>query len=244
MLQESGFQHAWFATHIYRHHRFYFWCKRTLDILVASVLMLLLAPVMLLIVVLIRLDSSGPAIFKQERVGLKRVQEGRRVVWQIRPFIIYKFRTMRRDADPGYHRAFIQAFIHNDEQRMAALQRVDTKTKKLVNDPRVTRVGHFLRKTSLDELPQLWNVLKGEMTLVGPRPAIPYEVEEYAPWHRRRLEALPGLTGLWQVSARSAVDFDTMVELDIEYIERQSLWLDLEILIKTPLRVISGKGAA
>lgn len=115
--------------------------------------------------------------------------------------------------------------------------------RKLVHDPRVTRLGAFLRKTSLDELPQLWNVLKGDISLVGPRPPIPYEVEMYEPWHRRRLSTIPGVTGLWQITARSSVDFDEMVELDLEYIERQSFWLDLKILLQTPLAILKTRGA-
>jgi lipopolysaccharide/colanic/teichoic acid biosynthesis glycosyltransferase len=115
---------------------------------------------------------------------------------------------------------------------------------KLVHDPRVTRLGRFLRKTSLDELPQLWNVLKGDMSLVGPRPSIPYEVELYEPWQRRRLETLPGITGLWQATARSASSFEESVKMDIWYIDHQSLWLDLKILLLTPLAVLSSRGAA
>jgi lipopolysaccharide/colanic/teichoic acid biosynthesis glycosyltransferase len=125
---------------------------------------------------------------------------------------------------------------------MAALQGGDTEVRKLVNDPRVTRVGRFLRKISLDELPQLWNVLKGDMSLVGPRPPIPYEVQEYTPRQRRRLETIQGLTGWWQVTARSAAAFDKMVDLDIWYIEHQSFWLDLRILLSTPLVLVLGRG--
>jgi lipopolysaccharide/colanic/teichoic acid biosynthesis glycosyltransferase len=123
------------------------------------------------------------------------------------------------------------------------MQGGDTQIRKLVNDPRVTRIGRFLRKSSIDEIPQFINVVKGEMSLVGPRPAIPYEVEMYKPWHCRRLETIPGITGLWQVTARSLVDFDEIINLDIQYIDQQSFWLDLKILIKTPKAVLFCKGA-
>jgi lipopolysaccharide/colanic/teichoic acid biosynthesis glycosyltransferase len=210
---------------------FYFACKRLLDILIAGSALL------------IKLDSPGPAIFKQKRVGSKRRADGQRESWEVNTFTLCKFRTMCKDADPELHRAFVQAFIRNDHKGMAVLQGEDTQTHKLVHDPRVTRLGRFLRRSSLDELPQLWNVLKGDMSVVGPRPPVLYEVDKYEPWHRQRMEAKPGLTGLWQVTARSSAEFDEMVRLDIQYIERQSFWLDLEILLKTPLVVLRGKGA-
>jgi lipopolysaccharide/colanic/teichoic acid biosynthesis glycosyltransferase len=150
---------------------------------------------------------------------------------------------MYQDAESEMHRAYIQAFIHNDQQGMSELQNGDTEVRKLVDDPRITPLGRFLRKSSLDELPQLWNVFKGDMSLVGPRPPIPYEVEMYEPQHCRRLGTKPGITGLWQVTARSSADFDEMVSLDVEYIEHQSLWLDLKILLQTPMVVLRGKGA-
>jgi lipopolysaccharide/colanic/teichoic acid biosynthesis glycosyltransferase len=221
----------------------YFIGKRLLDVVLAIVLLILLAPVMLLVAILIKLDSAGPIFFTQERVGARRRSEGGQMNWEIRIFPFYKFRSMVRDADPHLHRAFARAFIHNDGINMVALQNRATQVRKLVNDPRVTRMGRFLRQSSLDELPQLWNVLKGDMSMVGPRPPIPYEVELYEPWHGQRLAAIPGITGLWQVTARSSVDFDEMVRLDIWYIEHQSLWLDLEILLKTPWAVLTSKGA-
>jgi lipopolysaccharide/colanic/teichoic acid biosynthesis glycosyltransferase len=147
------------------------------------------------------------------------------------------------DADSALHKAYVQALIRRDEIGMAAAQNGETPTRKLVNDRRVTRLGRFLRRSSLDELPQLWNVLKGDMSLVGPRPPIPYEVEAYELWHWKRLEAIPGMTGLWQVEARSSVGFDEMVRLDIWYAEHQSLWMDLKILLKTPFAVLSMRGA-
>jgi lipopolysaccharide/colanic/teichoic acid biosynthesis glycosyltransferase len=226
-----------------RQRRLYFLCKRVLDILVAGSLLIILSPLMLLIAVLVRLESPGPAIFRQERVGLKQRTNGRRETGEITLFSLLKFRTMHKDARSDIHRAYMKAFIHNDRKGMATLQGEDTPVRKLVHDPRVTRLGRFLRKGSLDELPQLWNVLKGDMSLVGPRPPIPYEVEEYEPWHRRRLGAKPGLTGPWQVSSRSSSDFDQMVRWDIWYIENQSLWLDFMILLQTPRVVLSGRGA-
>ncbi|MBI5667922.1 MAG: sugar transferase [Chloroflexi bacterium] len=220
--------------------------KRLFDMTVAAVLLFVLSPLMLAIIIAIRLDSSGGAIFAQERVGTRvRVKNGQRH-WYIYPFVVYKFRTMRQDADSELHRAFVKALIEKDTSTIQQMQgdEVPEDTRyKLTRDPRVTRVGHWLRKTSLDELPQLWNVLKGDMSLVGPRPPLPYEVELYSPEHLRRLEAQPGLTGLWQVSARSAVDFDGMVALDVQYIEHQSFWEDLRIFFKTPLAVLKGRGA-
>jgi lipopolysaccharide/colanic/teichoic acid biosynthesis glycosyltransferase len=223
--------------------RAYFACKRLFDVVVSAVLLLLLWPLMLLIAILVILDTGGPAFFQQQRVGLCGRKGRHKPIWELNTFTMYKFRTMLKDADSDVHRAFVRALIRNDEAEMAALQGQDTQARKLVNDPRVTRLGKFLRKSSLDELPQLYNVLRGDMSLVGPRPAIPYEVEMYEPWHWRRLEATPGLTGLWQVTARSSVDFDEMVELDLYYIGHQSFWLDLKILLKTPLTVLCSKGA-
>jgi lipopolysaccharide/colanic/teichoic acid biosynthesis glycosyltransferase len=150
---------------------------------------------------------------------------------------------MKPGADTSIHKAYIKALIENDQEKILEMQNGDPKIHKLANDTRVTRVGNFLRRTSLDEIPQFWNVLKGDMSLVGPRPAIPYEVEMYKPWYHQRLEAKPGITGLWQVKVRNLADFDEMMRLDVEYIEKQSFGLDLEILIKTPFTMINGRGA-
>ena len=229
--------------HLVNNRTYYYFFKRVLDITVATLALVILLPVMALVAMLIIVDSPGPAVFAQERVGARRRTCSRHFYWRQTLFTCYKFRSMVQNADPHLHRAFARAFICNDRERMAALQPEDTQVCKLVHDPRVTRLGGFLRKSSLDELPQLWNVLKGDMSLVGPRPPIPYEVDEYEPWHWRRLETKPGLTGLWQVTARSSADFHEMARLDIWYIERQSLWLDLKILLKTPFVVLSGKGA-
>jgi lipopolysaccharide/colanic/teichoic acid biosynthesis glycosyltransferase len=226
-----------------RDRTYYHFFKRVLDLVVATLALVILSPVMALIAVLVVLDSPGPIIFAQKRVGSRRWSRDGFSYWRQTVFTCYKFRSMVQDADPALHCAFFQAFIRNDHTSMVALQGEDTQICKLVHDPRVTRLGRFLRRSSLDELPQLWNVLKGEMSLVGPRPPIPYEVDEYEPWHRRRLETKPGLTGLWQVTNRSAAEFDEMVRLDIRYVEHQSFWLDLKILLKTPLAVLSSKGA-
>ena len=217
--------------------------KRFIDISVSLVVLIFLAPILAIICVIIRLDTPGPAIFRQERVGARRVRRNSRVEWEQARFHCYKFRSMVCHADPDLHKRYVQALIQNDQNCMEEIQGGDNHLRKMVKDPRITRVGHFLRKTSMDELPQFYNVLIGNMSLVGPRPAIPYEVEIYKPWHYQRFNALPGLTGMWQVTARSSADFDEMVWLDILYIENQSLWLDLKILFKTPLVVIACRGA-
>lgn len=217
--------------------------KRVADFGLSVLILFFSLPLFALIAIVIALDSPGPVFFIQKRIGTQRVRVGNCYYWQLVPFNCYKFRTMCCDADPELHRKYIQALINCDESGMEILQGEETKTKKLVNDPRVTRVGHILRKTSLDELPQFWNICKGDISLVGPRPAIPYEVSMYKPWHFQRFQGMTGLTGLWQVTARSSADFDEMVRLDIDYLENQSLWLDLKILAKTPWTVISCKGA-
>jgi lipopolysaccharide/colanic/teichoic acid biosynthesis glycosyltransferase/ActR/RegA family two-component response regulator len=217
--------------------------KRLMDILVAVLALILLSPLMLLIAALIKLDSPGPVTFKQERIRPAKKSTGSAKSPQLETFSFYKFRTMYHGASSEPHREYLQAFIKNDHEHMEKMQCSDRRIRKLSHDSRVTRLGRFLRKSSLDEIPQLWNVLKGDMSLVGPRPPIPYEVEMYEPWHRSRLLVKPGLTGLWQVTARSSADFDEMVRIDIWYIEHQSLWLDLKIILKTPLSVLSMEGA-
>jgi lipopolysaccharide/colanic/teichoic acid biosynthesis glycosyltransferase len=214
-----------------------------MDFTLALILLALLSPLMLLVAITIFIYSPGPIFFKQERVGARRETHGGRSSWKRVNFQCYKFRTMKIDADPSVHQAFIKALIENDEAQMAALQGAPTQPRKLVNDSRIIRPGKLLRKLSLDELPQFWNVLIGDMSLIGPRPAIPYEVEMYKPWHLRRLEAQPGITGLQQVMARCTTDFDEQVRYDIEYVDNQSLWLDIKIIIKTPLAILSTKGA-
>ena len=207
-----------------------FW-KRAFDLVVASLVVVLISPLLALIALVVWLESRGPVVYRQQRVG----ENGR-------PFTMLKFRTMRAGASADLHRAHVTRLIR-DNLGLQGQVPGSTASLKLSGDPRVTRAGAFLRKTSLDELPQLFNVLRGEMSLVGPRPPIAYEVELYQDWHKRRLAAPPGMTGLWQVRGRNRVSFEEMVRMDLEYIERQSLWLDLQLLAQTPLAVISGGGA-
>ncbi len=204
--------------------------KRTLDVLGSIAALVLLSPLFLIISVAIKLTSRGPVLFKQERIGHRGVR-----------FTFLKFRSMKPVSDPTIHREYVRRFIAGRIDSAAAL---DNRIYKILEDPRVTRFGRLLRKTSLDELPQLINVLKGEMSLVGPRPPIAYEVEAYQTWHLRRVfEAKPGITGLWQVSGRSRTTFDEMVRLDLRYARNWSFWLDLKILLQTPEAILSGKGA-
>ncbi len=201
--------------------------RRTADIVVATGLILMLAPLLLLVGLVIRLDSRGPALFRQRRVG----QAGRE-------FTLLKFRSMRLDADPRGHREYVTALIQGENRDGGG-----NNLYKLAVDDRITSVGRRIRRWSLDELPQLFNVVAGDMTLVGPRPAIPYEVAEYPRWYLKRFRVKPGLTGLWQVSGRSERTYEEMVRLDIEYAQCRSLMLDLTILAKTPMVVIGRKGA-
>jgi lipopolysaccharide/colanic/teichoic acid biosynthesis glycosyltransferase len=226
-----------------RDRELYYEAKRVLDFTIALALLVLLIPLLIMIALLIFVYSPGPIFFVQERVGAKRLSLHGRTYWKKVIFRCYKFRTMHVNADPAIHQAYVKALIENDEEKMTALQGAKTQPRKLVNDSRIIRPGKLLRKLSLDELPQFWNVVKGDMSLVGPRPAIPYEVEMYKPWHLRRLEALPGITGLQQIKARCNKDFDQQVNLDIQYIQKQSLWQDIKIILKTPLAVLSSKGA-
>ena len=204
--------------------------KRGIDILGSLALLLILSPLFLAIAALVKLSSHGPVLFRQVRIGQ-----------MMKPFMIGKFRTMYANADHGIHHNYVSWFITSSGKG----QEQDKNTIfKLTNDPRITPIGHFLRKTSLDELPQLWNVLVGQMSLVGPRPPLWYEVQQYKPWHRHRvLEAKPGITGLWQVTGRSRTTFDEMVRLDLRYARERSLWADIKILLATPAAVIKGKGA-
>jgi lipopolysaccharide/colanic/teichoic acid biosynthesis glycosyltransferase len=204
--------------------------KRVLDVSGSVALLLLLLPTFLVIALLVKLTSRGPVFYGQERIGGR----GKR-------FRMLKFRTMYVNADHAIHEAYVRQFINGSDP---ALQAANNGVFKIVNDPRVTPIGRFLRKTSLDELPQFWNVATGEMSLVGPRPPLPYEVAQYKPWHYRRvLEAKPGITGLWQVTGRSRTTFDDMVRLDLRYAKTHSVWTDVKILLATPRAVFSGKGA-
>jgi len=206
--------------------------KRAIDILGSLAALLILSPVFAVIAVAIKLTSKGPVLFRQGRVG----EHG--VIFQF-----LKFRSMRTDSDPQVHREFVNEFIRNSSNPRTA-EKKEPKVYKITADPRVTRVGAFIRRTSLDELPQFWNVLRGEMSLVGPRPPIPYELESYRTWHKRRIfEVKPGITGLWQVHGRSRTTFDEMVRLDLRYARTWSLLLDLKILIQTPRAILSGEGA-
>jgi lipopolysaccharide/colanic/teichoic acid biosynthesis glycosyltransferase len=205
--------------------------KRAIDVAGSAALLILMSPILAAIAVLIKLTSKGPVLFAQERLGHLGVR-----------FKCLKFRTMYMNCDPKIHEDFIKQFIAGKEDHAKGLSQ--PAVYKLTNDPRLTPVGVFLRKTSLDEFPQFWNVLRGEMSLVGPRPPIPYEFESYDIWHRRRvLEVKPGITGLWQVSGRSRTRFAEMVRLDLRYCQSWSLWLDLKILFATPRAVFSGDGA-
>ena len=203
--------------------------KRALDLILAVVLLIALLPLMLLCALAVRLESPGPILFRQQRVGLAG-----------RPFTLLKYRSMYADCDPTLHREYATAFVRGTASRQV---NGHTMVYKLTDDPRVTRVGRWLRRTSLDELPQLLNVLQGSMSLVGPRPPIPYELEHYQPMHWQRLSVRPGLTGIWQVYGRSVSTFDEMVEMDLQYIREQSLLLDLKLLARTVPIVIEGRGA-
>ena len=204
--------------------------KRAVDVTAGALLLGLLSPLFLIIAALIKLTSPGPVFFRQVRVG----EFGK-------PFTMLKFRTMRDNNDEAIHREFVNQLINGATP--SGGDSVDAPFK-IANDPRVTPIGPLLRRTSLDELPQFWNVLRGEMSLVGPRPPLQYEVEQYQPWHYRRLlEAKPGITGLWQVSGRSRTTFDEMVRLDLRYAKSSSPWTDVKILLATPRAAVSGKGA-
>ena len=193
--------------------------KRVFDVVVASAALVLLAPVLAAVAVAIKLDSPGPVFFRQRRVGRDD-----------KPFTMLKFRSMYQDAD-------IQ------QAELEDLNEADGAIFKIRDDPRITPIGHILRRFSIDELPQLWNVLRGEMSLVGPRPLPLRDFELLDSWHRGRYRVLPGITGLWQVSGRSELDFDDLVRLDFYYVENWSIWLDIEIIARTPLAVLRGRGA-
>lgn len=207
----------------------YEFAKRSLDITVALLALVCLVPIFLLCALAIILDSPGPVFFRQQRVG----RHGKL-------FTMLKFRSMRTDSEASLHRDFATAFIKGE---VAQPEGGTPVVYKLTRDPRITRVGQWLRQTSLDELPQLWNTLRGDMSLVGPRPPIPYEVELYEPEHLGRLAVRPGITGQWQVSGRSSTTFDEMVALDLAYIRSASFLLDLQILIMTIPAVLRTRGA-
>ena len=200
---------------------------RLLDLIGAGIALLVLSPLLLLVAAIVRLDSPGRAFFRQRRLGK-----------DLEPFMVAKFRTMHEGVDAAAHRTHV-------EQMMSDAERQGTRPmSKLQEDARVTRVGSFLRRTSIDELPQLWNVLRGDMSLVGPRPPIQYEVDRYPSRAFRRFAVRPGVTGLWQVRGRSLLTFREMIELDVEYVDTRSLGLNLKILLLTLPAVVHGKGAA
>lgn len=207
--------------------------KRGLDVVGALVGILFLLPLMVIMGIAIKLTSPGPIIFKQVRLGARGT-----------PFVFYKFRSMYQDTDEQIHRNYIEKFIDGNHEETN--QGTEEKPfYKMSGDPRITWVGRIIRKTSIDELPQLYNVLKGDMSLVGPRPPLPYEVKRYHAWHLRRiLEMKPGITGLWQVSGRSETSFDEMVRLDLLYTRRWSIGLDLKLIARTVKTVVQCKGAA
>jgi lipopolysaccharide/colanic/teichoic acid biosynthesis glycosyltransferase len=212
--------------------------KRTLDLVGAGAGLLVTSPVMLGVAIAIRIESPGPVLFRQVRLGLGG-----------RPFMLYKFRTMHAEADEGAHRRHVRGLIRGEGRAAdagsamgsAAAQGEEAVWVPIEVDPRVTRVGRFLRRTHLDELPQLLNVLRGEMSLVGPRPPIPYEVEVYEPWHLRRLSVVPGLTGLWQVRAWGKLSFDEGVAIDLEYVEQRSFMGDIGIILRTFWQILTGR---
>jgi exopolysaccharide biosynthesis polyprenyl glycosylphosphotransferase len=206
--------------------------KRMMDILGSLLAVVVFSPVFMIIAIAVKATSQGPVFFRQRRVG----QNGN-------SFVFLKFRSMYVNNDAAVHREYVQSLIAGKAAKQPSNGN-GHGVYKLTKDSRITRVGSFLRKTSLDELPQFLNVLKGEMSLVGPRPPVPYEVEAYDIWHRRRLlEARPGITGLWQVSGRSRVTFDDMVRLDLHYARTWSPWMDIKILLRTPAAVVLGEGA-
>jgi lipopolysaccharide/colanic/teichoic acid biosynthesis glycosyltransferase len=199
-------------------------CKRTMDVTVASAAIVMLSPLLLLIAIAIKIDTRGAVFFKQERLGR-----------DLKPFCMYKFRSMQHEAGDSLHREAVR--------RTAESNRREIGTFKSLDDPRVTRFGRFLRKTNLDELPNLLNILRGQMSIVGPRPALDYELPYYKDWYYKRFAVRPGLTGLWQVKRSDAEDFDEMIRMDVEYVEGLSFWGDLKLIALTVPSIIRERGA-
>lgn len=202
---------------------------RALDVIGSLLALIVLSPLLLALAIAVKLDSPGPVLFRQRRLGR-----------DLEPFTVKKFRTMHDGAAHDRHREFVLELIKGENPQPEAAG----SPYKIVGDQRVTRAGRVLRRSSLDELPQLWNVLRGEMSLVGPRPPIPYEVEHYPPHWFARFSVKPGITGLWQVNGRSEVPLEEMVRLDVEYARRRSLWFNLALLARTLPAVLSGRGAS
>jgi lipopolysaccharide/colanic/teichoic acid biosynthesis glycosyltransferase len=216
--------------------------KRFLDVLLSTSILILLAPLLAAIAAAIKLESPGPVFFTQERVRgwrPRKLPGDPGAAWELPTFRFYKFRTMFVDADPAVHEEHIKAFVSGQ----ITTQREGRASFKLQDDSRITRIGRVLRRTSLDELPQLVNVLRGDMSLVGPRPLPIYEVAYYDGRFRERFQAPAGVTGLWQINGRSNISFEEMMRLDLEYVSKQSLRLDLKILLLTIPAVLSGRGA-
>lgn len=206
-------------------------------------MIVLVSPLLAAIALAIKFDSRGPVIFRQSRVRGRRI-EGQSS-WELESFTLYKFRTMVQGADSSLHLQYITAYMAGDDAGLVSLRpgRKEGDSYRPLNDPRVTRVGGVLRKLSLDELPQLWNVLRGDMSLVGPRPVVPYEVAMYGERDLQRLTTPPGITGLAQVKGRCALGWDELVRLDLEYLVGQTIWLDAKVLLRTIPVVLSRKGA-
>jgi|SRR3984957_7712542 len=202
---------------------------RALDVGGSLILLVLLSPLLLVLAIAVKLDSPGPVLFRQRRLGR-----------DLEPFTVNKFRTMHHGAAHDRHREFVLGLIKGEVPQPETAG----SPYKIVGDRRVTRIGRLLRRSSLDELPQLWNVLRGDMSLVGPRPPIPYEVEHYPHHWFARFAVKPGITGLWQVNGRSEVPLEEMVRLDVEYTQRRSLWFNLSLLARTLPAVLSGRGAS
>jgi lipopolysaccharide/colanic/teichoic acid biosynthesis glycosyltransferase len=214
-----------------RQQRYLRIAKRAVDIIGSGAALIFLSPLFIVTALLIKLSSKGPVIFRQQRLG----QYGK-------TFELLKFRSMRVNNDPKIHQEFMKTVIAGKHSGKTADG--DKPVYKMINDPRITSIGRFLRRSSLDEIPQFFNVLRGDMSLVGPRPPLAYEFQEYQIWHRRRvLETRPGITGLWQVKGRSRICFDDMVRLDLQYVRLWSIWLDLRIMMKTPRAVLRGNDA-
>lgn len=201
--------------------------KPVVDYLLAAILLIFTSPLFLIFAIGIKSYSPGPIFYYQKRIG----KDGK-------PFRMIKFRSMRVNADTSPHKEYVQALIKQNTRP----RDLGRETLKLQADPRVTGLGKILRSFGLDELPQLINVLKGEMSIVGPRPSLDYEVEVYEEWHKQRLAVLPGITGVWQVTAHNSVSFDEMVQIDLAYIQKANLWLDLKVMLLTPIEMLKKKG--
>lgn len=201
--------------------------KPALDYFVAAILLLLTSPLFLIFAIGIKMHSAGPVFYYQKRIG----KDGK-------PFRMIKFRSMQVDADTSLHKQYVQSLIKQNTRP----RDLGKANLKLETDPRITGLGKVLRSFGLDELPQLINVLRGEMSMVGPRPSLDYELEVYEEWHKQRLSVLPGITGVWQVTAHNSVPFNEMVQIDLDYIQKANLWLDLKVMLLTPIEMLKKKG--